>query len=94
MDESRDMTFSELKEKDVVTVEGNNLGKPVDLVFFVTISKSQRHSNSVWQKMFVLPFSGTLYSVLENKKNRRRRYNRGRCALQKKGSIGQRSFLR
>lgn len=28
MDESRDMTFSELKEKDVVTVEGNNLENP------------------------------------------------------------------
>ena len=39
MDESRDMTFSELKEKDVVTVEGNNLGKPVDLVFSLQSQK-------------------------------------------------------
>lgn len=39
MDESRDMTFSELKEKDVVTVEGNNVGKPVDLVFSLQSQK-------------------------------------------------------
>lgn len=33
MDEVRDITFSELKQKDVVTQDGANLGKPVDLVF-------------------------------------------------------------
>lgn len=94
MDESRDMTFSELKEKDVVTVEGNNLGKPVDLVFSLQ-SQKVRGIVTPYGKRCLFFHSQELYIPYSRiKKNRRRRYNRGRCALQTKGSIGQRSFLR